>query len=163
MVRKTSNYPNSTNILDYYHAVEYLHGFAKVVFGKKHQESRRKKWVDQQKAFLLNDQVKYCIEQIREVKVTTKTQREAQAKILTYYTNNKYRMYYKTYKDRELLIGSGPIESAHRFVLQKRMKQSGQKWTKKGGQNVTNLRVAYLNQQWTTVVDLIKDKTKMVA
>ena len=67
------------------------------------------------------------------------------------------------YRDRRLLIGSGPIESAHRFVLQKRMKQSGQKWTKKGGQAVANLRVVYLNNQWDRVINLIKRAQKNAA
>jgi hypothetical protein len=64
-------------------------------------------------------------------------------------------MYYQTYRSRGLLIGSGPIEAAHRLVLQKRMKLSGQKWTKKGAQAVANLRVVHLNQQWDRVINLI--------
>lgn len=72
-------------------------------------------------------------------------------------------MLYKSYKDRGLLIGSGPIESAHRFVLQKRMKQSGQKWTKKGGQAIANIRIFHLNNQWENVVSLINKHTSNAA
>jgi len=82
---------------------------------------------------------------------------------ITYYKNNQHRMLYKTYQDKGLLIGSGPIESAHRFVLQKRMKQSGQKWTKSGGQAVANLRVVYINNQWDRVIKLINKAQKNVA
>lgn len=38
------------------------------------------------------------------------------------------------------LIGSGAIEAAHRNVIQKRLKLSGQRWTIKGAQQITNLR-----------------------
>ncbi|MBK7634691.1 MAG: hypothetical protein IPJ13_10645 [Saprospiraceae bacterium] len=42
-------------------------------------------------------------------------------------------MDYPKYIKSGLLIGSGAIESAHRTVLQKRMKQSGQKMVQKKG------------------------------
>ena len=54
------------------------------------------------------------------------------------------------------IIGSGAIESAHRTVVQKRMKQSGQRWSNKGAQNMLNLRVLNMNKQWDKVVALIK-------
>lgn len=66
-------------------------------------------------------------------------------------------MDYKAYKGIGAgLIGSGAIESAHRTVVQKRMKQSAQRWTNKGAQNMLNLRVLTMNQQWDKVVQLIK-------
>ena len=68
-------------------------------------------------------------------------------------------MKYKTYKARGLLIGSGPIESAHRTVIQKRLKQSGQRWTHQGAQYVANLRVANMNDNWNQVIDLINKAT----
>lgn len=152
-----TDYPHATNILDFYHAVEYLHDFAKVFYGKG-EEERAKRWVCQHRDLLKNDEVKVCIEQIGALQCKGRAKKEAKDKILTYYSNNQDRMYYKTYRERGLLIGSGPIEAAHRFVVQKRMKQSGQKWTRQGGQRIVNLRVAYLNQQWDKVVQIIKSK-----
>ncbi len=35
-----------------------------------------------------------------------------------YYTEHEVLMRYKTFKDKGLLIGSGPIEAAHRNVIQ---------------------------------------------
>ena len=65
-------------------------------------------------------------------------------------------MLYKTYLDKGYKIGSGAIESAHRTVIQKRLKQSGQRWTLKGAQNIIDLRLMNMNQQWNNVIDLIK-------
>lgn len=158
-----SNYPKATDILDFYHASEYLHEFSKVIFSKKTQDEKRLKWIDKQVLRLLNDKVKSVIEEIKKMTLSGQTKIIAQRKTLTYYEKNQNRMLYKTYRDRGLLIGSGPIESAHRFVLQKRMKQSGQKWTKKGGQAVANLRIFHLNNQWQTVVDLINKDTSKAA
>jgi hypothetical protein len=66
-------------------------------------------------------------------------------------------MDYQRYKNiGSGIIGSGAIESAHRTVVQKRMKQSGQRWSNKGAQNMLNLRVLTMNKQWDKVGALIK-------
>jgi len=54
------------------------------------------------------------------------------------------------------IIGSGAIESAHRTVIQKRMKLSGQRWSITGAENMLRLRVISMNKQWAKVVDLLK-------
>jgi hypothetical protein len=58
------------------------------------------------------------------------------------------------------LIGSGAIESAHRTVVQKRMKQSGQRWTRNRAQNMLRLRCTRLSGQWDKVINLICSKSK---
>lgn len=158
-----SNYPRATDILDFYHSSEYLHDFSKIIYPHKVQSPEKEKWLDRQIKRLLNDEIEQVIVEIEQMDLKGKKKLEAQRKVLTYYRNNQHRMLYKTYRDRGLLIGSGPIESAHRFVLQKRMKQSGQKWTKKGGQAVANLRVVYLNNQWNRVINLINKAQKNAA
>jgi hypothetical protein len=60
-------------------------------------------------------------------------------------------------------IGSGAIESAHRTVVQKRMKQSGQRWTVEGAQNMLNLRVTRKNLQWAKIIELTKSEFKVSA
>ncbi|MGB1120793.1 MAG: hypothetical protein ACPG3Z_02275, partial [Saprospiraceae bacterium] len=140
-----------------------LHDFSKVIFSKKTEAVEKAQWVDKQTFRLLNNKVENIISEIEQMDLRGKTKIAAQQKIIKYYTNNKNRMLYKTYRERGLLIGSGPIESAHRFVLQKRMKQSGQKWTKKGGQAIANLRVFHLNNQWDKVIELINNDTSKAA
>lgn len=150
-----SCYPKATNILDYYHAVEYIYDFSKVVWSDK---EKRKEWSAVQTALLLEDKAIMVIENIDKIEVRGRVKTAAKDKILTYYNNNYDRMLYKTYRERGLLIGSGPIESAHRFVLQKRLKQSGQKWTISGAQAVTNLRISELNNMWGSVIEMYKTK-----
>ncbi len=89
---------------------------------------------------------------------------EVAHKILQYYEANKDRMDYASYKQMGIgIIGSGAIESAHRTVIQKRMKLSGQRWTKQGAQNMLNLRVVHMNNQWDKVIKLVKTEFKNVA
>jgi hypothetical protein len=62
------------------------------------------------------------------------------------------------------IIGSGAIESAHRTGLTiKRMKQSGQRWSCKGAQNMLNLRVVRKNKDWNKIIELTKAKSKAAA
>ena len=55
------NYPLATQILDFFHAMEYLTDFAKVYFKNK---SNRKDWVTERKLELLNDQVEQVIKKV---------------------------------------------------------------------------------------------------
>jgi len=145
---------NSIQILDYFHAVEHLCGFAKEYHSC---EKSRIKWIETQKKLLLEDQVNQVIENISIMKTSNNAELEnTKRKLLNYYRKNIKRMMYKTFRDKGLLIGSGAIESAMKSVLQQRMKLSGQRWTKKGFQNVANLRVTYKSNQWEKVTTLVQ-------
>ena len=147
-----SSYPDSVQILDYYHCSEKLHGFAREAIkddGQRHQ------WIDEQESLLLDGQVDQVINHIDAMSCKGKAQ-QCQRTLLTYYENNRQRMDYKAYREQGLLIGSGPMEAAHRHVVQCRLKLSGQRWTIKGAQQVVNLRVANKSGQWEKVLNLIK-------
>ena len=60
-----------------------------------------------------------------------------------YYRNNAPRMRYRKFREAGLLIGSGPVESAHRHVLQVRMKRAGQHWEQVKANRMARLRAAY--------------------
>lgn len=61
------------------------------------------------------------------------------------------------------LIGSGTIESAHRTVIQKRMKQSGQRWSVRGAQNMLQLRTTRKSGHWSKIIALTKTNIRNVA
>lgn len=144
-------FPEAVSILDYYHVCEHLHQFASTVFS---DETKKKKWTDKQKEFLLQSKVMKVIANIKKQNCESKEALE----LINYYTKNACRMNYEAYKNIGAgLIGSGAIESAHRTVVQKRMKLSGQRWSNKGAQNMLNLRVLKMNQQWDKVIGLIKN------
>lgn len=152
-------YPKATQILDYYHCKEYLCEFAKLVFKDQQQRSQ---WITQQEDLLFEDKIDQVLSNIKTRIGLSNEAITYQEKIITYYTNNKTRMLYGTYKAKGLLIGSGPIESAHRNIIQKRLKLSGQRWGKTGAQQIANLRVVHKSKEWEKVVQMIK-KPKMAA
>ena len=130
--------------------MERLHGFAKDAFKNPDQ---RTQWLNKQEELLQEDEAKTVIANISLMTCKGKA-KQGQRTILTYYENNLKRMNYKTYRDQGLLIGSGPMEAAHRHVIQQRMKLSGQRWTIQGAQQVANLRVTNKSGNWQQIVEL---------
>ena len=149
----SSAYPKATQILDYYHAVEHLGDFAALYIKDK---KTQKKWIETNAELLKKQGVVPLICLLEGLNISSKKIRKEKEKLLNYYKNNINRMDYPTYLKKELLIGSGAVEAAHRTVSQKRLKLSGQRWTEKGAQNVLDLRVVNLSDRWEEVQNMLR-------
>ena len=150
----SDTYPEAIQILDYYHAVEKLCAFAQY---KYPNESERHQWIGIQKDKLWTNEVIAVINTLELLIPKNDFAKKALEDLLRYYEANQQRMQYKTYRDNGLLVGSGPIESAHRNVLQQRLKLSGQRWSVDGAQAIANLRAFNKSNQWIQVATLIKN------
>jgi hypothetical protein len=116
----TDAYPDATQILDWFHACEHLCEFGKEYF---RDEGEKHKWIEEQKALLYESKTTEVINNIISLATTRESVENSKNKLLQYYQINKDRMDYKQYRTMGAgLIGSGAIESAHRTVIQKRMK-----------------------------------------
>jgi len=107
-------------------------------------EKQRCKWIDRFSQMMLTkgiDPIIAALEKLPEQRKTT----------------NKDRMQYHQYLEKGLLIGSGAIESAHKDVLQQRLKLSGQRWTKEGFQQMAQLRVVYKSKQGNRIKQLCQN------
>ena len=147
------NYPGCVQILDFFHAKEKL-----VLLANAHYNNQEKKkhWLDQQLELLKNDGVLQVMANVRKLACKNEVAIEAKKKLLKYYEVHEDRMAYKTFKDKGYLIGSGPIEAAHRSVIQQRMKLSGQKWSIDGANAIANLRCFNKSGAWENIRTLIK-------
>ena len=151
-------YPDATQILDWFHACEHLCEFGKEYFSDQQEKN---KWLEEQKALLYESKTTEVINNIISLATTKQSVEDSKNKLLQYYHTNKDRMDYKKYRAMGAgLIGSGAIESAHRTVIQKRMKLSGQRWTKKRAQNMLTLRCVRLSDKWDKVIKLICSQPK---
>ena len=146
-------YPHAIQILDYYHVLEYLGKLGNEIII---DSGMRKAWYDRVKKEVLEDKAKEVLEEIKKMKPTGKKGEEIKEKVITYFDANIFRMNYKTYQNQGLNIGSGAIESAHRTVIQKRLKLSGQRWSKSGAQRILNLRVLNMSGYWHRLVDYLR-------
>jgi hypothetical protein len=144
-------YPNCEQIVDFFHAKEHLCEFAKDYFKDQNQKDQ---WIEKQSKIMLSKGISPVIKILDNLPNKTKKLRQ----LTGYYKNHEKRMQYHLFKEKGLLIGSGAIESAHKDVLQKRLKLSGQRWTKKGLQQMAQLRVAYKSKQWNKIKELCLQK-----
>jgi len=147
------NYPKAEQILDFYHAKEKLVLFANYQFSDKNEKD---KWLESQLDLLLNDQVERVITKLQKLRSRNENAKEQKQNVIKYYLEHEDRMLYGTYRNKGLLIGSGPIEAAHRSVLQQRMKLSGQVWSINGVNAIANLRCYQKSGAWQIVNNIIK-------
>lgn len=146
-------YPRAAQILDFFHAVEKIGSYAAIQYSHK---AERDKWMEQQKERLRNNEAAAIIEELNSHKTKTNEADKARTDTIRYYQNNLTRMQYKTYLDKGYLIGSGAIESAHRNVIQQRLKLSGQRWSMQGVQQIANLRACKKSKLWDNLISIIK-------
>ena len=139
-------YGKSIQIVDYFHAKEHLCDFAKGYFKDQRERNR---WIEQQSKTMLDKGITPVIAAISKLSDTTERQQ-----LLQYYRQNEHRMQYHLFKAKGLQIGSGAIESAHKDVLQQRLKLSGQRWTTQGLKQMAQLRVVYKSGKWNKVREL---------
>jgi hypothetical protein len=147
------NHPESVQIVDYYHCKEHLCEFAKLYFKG---ETERHKWIDRLSGTMLEKGIDPVIEEIEKLPERQRTKAKRK-KLIAYYRRNRDRMQYHGYLEKGLLIGSGAIESAHRDVLQQRLKLSGQRWTMAGFQQMAQLRVVYKSRKEHRIRDLCQN------
>lgn len=147
-----ANYPEATSILDFFHACEYLSEFIEAYFGKIYHKQYYQQWAER----LKNQGAETILKQIKELTCDSQKAQKAKDKVSNYYQNNLYRMDYPKYLQEGLFIGSGAIEAAHRTVIQKRLKLSGQRWTIKGAQHVLNLRTLNMSQRWNELQNTLR-------
>ena len=144
------NYDDSIQIVDYFHAKEHLCDFAKVYFKDK---AERDSWIDKQTKTMLEMGITPVI-----AAISTLSQTNEREQLLGYYRQNEHRMQYHLFKAKGLQIGSGAIESAHKDVLQQRLKLSGQRWTIQGLKQMAQLRVVYKSGKWENVKQLCQNE-----
>lgn len=145
-------YPESVQIVDYYHAKEHLCEFAKEYFKDKGQ---REQWIDEQSVSMIGKGIDPVIETIKNLPEGKGTKKKID-RLLNYYSENRKRMQYHVFKNNGWQIGSGAIEAAHKDVLQQRLKLTGQRWTKDGLQQMAQLRAVYKSGQWDRVKQIFQ-------
>jgi hypothetical protein len=136
--------PSAIQILDWYHAVEAVMRCGKVLLGEK-DAAGLLLWDKACKHLLSQGDVDGLVGQLMDCLPLTLTDEQLKAidDLVRYVRNNQTRMKYADYLKRGLLIGSGPVESAHRHVIQTRMKRAGQRWSEKGARQMARMRAAY--------------------
>lgn len=138
------HFPRAVQILDWFHATEYLMPVAKAAI---QTEESQKEWVVHTKQALwdgkLDEVIAACLELVRAEDSSDPAYVAAR-----YFDQNRQRMDYPTYRKRGYQIGSGTIESAAKQIGTMRMKVAGAIWNKSSARKVAKARAAYLSNEW---------------
>ncbi len=139
-------YADAIQILDWHHAVEHAVECGRVLLGE--ESPWLPLWQRRAEGMLLEGDVQATIRELMDClpEVPKRGQREALQAIenlVNYYRTNAKRMRYAWFRQAGYPIGSGAIESAHRHVLQTRMKRAGQRWAYGNARRMAHLRAAY--------------------
>jgi len=138
-------FPQAVQIVDWYHASQYLTPIAEAAFGANTSQARE--WLMQTRTDLWEGRIQEVIQACRTFLRHTHA-RPFVEKTITYYTNNEKRMDYARFRQQGYLIGSGTIESACKQIAAARLKCSGARWTLAGVIATAKARAAWLSKTW---------------
>lgn len=139
-------------LVDFYHLCEYLGAAAQSI-----SPEHKKNWLFEQKKKLKEGKISEVIG-ILEPHVEPPSVPKEQAPVRTcyrYILNRRGQFNYKEALAEGLPIGSGAVESAHRYVIQERLKLAGAWWAPENAHNMLALRTlrANTNNQWESYWD----------
>lgn len=138
-------FPQATQIVDWYHASQYLTPIAETAFGTDTEQA--KQWLTQTRTDLWEGRISEVIQACRTC-LRRASSRSFAEKAITYYTHNEQRMDYARFRQQGYLIGSGTIESACKQIAAARLKCSGARWTLAGVIATAKARAAWLSKSW---------------
>jgi len=144
----TEEFPGATQIVDWYHAAEYLSGIAQSAF---REEEPKDAWLARTREQLWQGEIDAVIASCREQEEQPAAATAVQ-KAITYFSNNRERMAYKRFREQGYQIGSGTVESACKQIGTQRLKRAGARWSTEGARLTAKARAAWLSNQWDFLV-----------
>ena len=132
-------------ILDWYHAAEHVHAFGAVLHPQ--DEGAARAWSGAAVGILYDRGGEALLAHLAELVLPPRTRaevREELRKLIGYFTNNRHRTDYPTYRANGWDIGSGPTEAGCK-IIGERLKGSGMRWVEAGAAAVAALRATYVS------------------
>jgi len=141
-----NNFPDAVPILDFYHATEHLSNFCELFKDKKNG----KKMYDQWHSMLYEGEILQVLSEMKDKNLDRISNSDLGQKEINYFANNKHRMDYGHYREKEYPIGSGLVEGQCKLVIKNRFKGNGMRWKKKDNSEVLRVRLSIINEQLPT-------------
>jgi hypothetical protein len=139
------HFPHAVQIVDWYHASEYLTPIAEAAFGKETPEYLA--WLENARFLLWEGQIGELIHDCQLLNSIAAAQKAVHDAV-SYFTNNQKRMDYARFRQLGYFIGSGTVESAGKQIAGLRLKRAGARWTEIGAVATAKARAAWLSDQW---------------
>ena len=155
------HFPNSIQVIDWYHATEHLYNIASLIY--KDDDNEKKDFEKELKDNLYEGNIhnfkKLVISKIEDKKIKEGCNKYKQIEVENnYFMKNIEKMQYKDFESKGYPIGSGVIEGACKNLVQIRMKRNGMNWSNEGAHAVLQLRCLYLSDRWNEVEEYTEQK-----
>ncbi len=135
-------FPNTVQIIDWFHASSYLAKIAADAFGEGTPAARA--WFDQHKTLLHDGHLANLMRACRAISPNAPAAADAARR---YFANHRTRLRYPKYRALGLQIGSGVMESTCKQLGLQRLKLSGARWSKDGARKLVKARAAFLSNK----------------
>ena len=126
-----------------------------------------KVWVEELKALVyagkvtkLLKRLEKLLEQVPMHGPGTKGRRQALTKLIGYVTPRRKMMRYGSWIKQDMVIASGQVEGAVRYLVGERLDCSGMRWVQAKAEAVLHLRCIELNGDWEKFVTWFQHKTQ---
>lgn len=132
-------------LIDFPHLCDYLSPASKICAPDNYPN-----FFDRQKQMVKENQMPAVPEELRpHIEPDSVPDEKAPVRCCyRYITNRPGQFDYKGASENGLPVGSGEIESAHRYIIQDRLKIAGAWWKEDNAQNMISLRVLRANGDW---------------
>jgi len=138
-------------LIDFYHAVEHLGTFAEAcTFWPR---ARRTRWRNHARQLLRAGKIETVLEEMQTL-LARRPRSKALKKDRQYFQRNRHRFSYAWARRLRLPIGSGPMESAIRRVVNLRLKGPGIFWHEETAEAMLMIRAYYKAQRWHELAKL---------
>jgi hypothetical protein len=138
---------NGSYLIDFYHVCEYLHAAARAIVAS----GEVARWLNEQKDRLKTQDAQAVLEALSpHVEAISVPEPDAPVRRCHRYLSQRLgQLDYRNTLEQQLPIGSGEIESAHRYIVQQRLKRPGAWWRADHADHMLALRLNRANKQWS--------------
>jgi hypothetical protein len=144
------HFPGAIQILDFWHASEWVWKVAKAVWGQG--SAKATEWAEGVIAnHLIGGDAFGLVAAIAALPAVVPEpgeQKSVPEHAMEYFQNNAHRMRYSEYRALGLEIGSATVESAGKRVVGQRCKAPGMRWSEEGLTAILKLRTNVLNDRY---------------
>jgi hypothetical protein len=135
-------FPGAIQIVDLFHAKQHLFELSASLWGADHAACPW--WLPRQMAALEAGNIEALVAAIEVHANHSEEARRAAA----YFSQNRERMRYHTFKQAGLCTSTGVVEAACKHTIGTRLKRPGMHWSVNGANAITALRCAVLSQRF---------------
>jgi len=162
------HFPQAIHTIDVMHVVEYLWKAGECL----HREGtpELKAWVEKQKERLYGGAVGDIVAELRvrlgKVPATgpgNKGRRERLEQVMNYLEEREEKLNYAELIERDLEIGSGPVEGAVKHVIAARFDHGGMRWIRERAEALLQLRCIEINGDWDRFIAWVHDDMRDAA